>query len=575
MIELENTVINYVKTIDEVNQYKRWLGERRDWLAFDSETGGLEWWKQPLRLVQIGDADTAWVFRADRWLGVVEETLLAYEDRIVGQNIGFDWRFLKAQGNINISWANLFDTKIMAHLLDPAKSTSLKALGSRYLSPKAKKLQGTLEAAMTAQKWGWADIPFDYEFYWGYAGFDCILTARLAEDLYPQVQANYQNVFDMEMQVARICSNMEMRGARVNLEYCDQKYQEITEYCTAIEGWCLEQYNIRPSQTQQVAIKLVEEGVDLSKTTESGLWAMDKDVLEGIDHPLAQAVLEHRQKTKIGNTYFRNFLQMHDNGVLHPSINTLGARTARMTIQNPALQTLPRGTVVRDAFIPHPGEKLFSVDFAGIEARLFAHFAEEKEMIQVFHEGFDPHRYTAQQVFQVDEPTSQQRQIAKNATFALLYGAGPEKVGITAGITTEQAELFLTTYKTRFPGVDRFMKTVERVAKQRLTDEKVGYVKTPMGRKLVGEKDKLYALVNALIQGAACDVFKRALVDLDNAGFGEYMILPVHDEVIFSAPEDISINEIVSCMEDLRSFRVPLTCEASKPLDKWGDKTRG
>ncbi len=572
MIDLENVELHYVESIEEVNNFFNWLGLKRDFLSFDLETGGLSFWRDALRLFQLGDCNTAWAFRGDRWLGVLEEVMNKYEGPICGHNVYFDVRTTEFN-NIHVPKKNLHDTMNMSHIIDPVKSVALKTRTSSMLSPQAKKLSGALAGAMKEQGWGWDTVPVDFPIYHFYGAFDCILTARLAEAYYPQIQAEFQDVYDLEMETSRICSNMEVQGTRIDLPYCNEKYVELTKYCQDAELWCLENYGVRPSENQQVAIALVKDGVDLSKTTASGQWSTDKDVLEGLEyHPLARTVLGHRQASKIRQSYFSNFLSMNDNGVLHPSIRTLGAKTGRMALSTPALQTIPRGSVVRNAFIPFEGQKMLSVDYSGVEARLFAHFANEEGLIKVFREGFDPHSYTAQQVFGVETPTKAQRQVAKNATFCMLYGGGPEKMGWTAGISTEDAAAFLDAYKARFPGVDRFMKSVEQVARERLKTEGRGYVKTPIGRRQIGVKDKLYALVNALIQGTSADVLKRALVDLDMAGFGKYMLLPIHDEILFSIPEEVDVNEIINIMEDRDSFRVPLICEASPLLEKWGDK---
>lgn len=579
MTAIEESVINVVNTIDDVMEYKRWMGERRDWLAFDSETGGLEFWAQPLRLVQIGDQDTAWVFRADRWLGAIQDTLPSYDGKMVGQNVGFDVRFLDYRGGIKLGWHNLHDTRTMAHIINPNRSTSLKSLGASFLSPQAKRLQGTLQAAMAKQKWGWADIPLDFPIYTGYAGLDCILTARIAEKFWPEIEASYLSVYELEMQVARICSNMEMKGTRIDLEYCENRYEEILYYCEAIEAWCLANYNVRPSQTQEVATKLVQEGVDLSKTTPTGLWSMDKDVLDGLDHPLAKAVLGHRQKTKIGSTYFANFLSMHDNGVLHPSINTLGAITGRMSIQNPALQTLPRGSIVRDAFLPRPGMGWVSADFDAVEMRLLAHFCQDPAMLAAIRgEDIDIHTSMARLMYQDDSISKRdnRRQIMKNGNFAKIYGAGIERLAVTAGVSVEETQQFLDVYDVRFPGVKSFMRKVENVAKQRLMSEDEGYVKSPLGRKHSAKKDKFYTLVNYLVQGTAADVFKQSLIDLDMAGFGEYLLLPVHDEAAFELPLEQAeklVPEIEQTMTQT-NWSIPLTVSAEGPFARWGDKSR-
>jgi DNA polymerase-1 len=579
---MEDTVIHFVESCADIEDYLRWLSEDREWLAIDSETGGLEFWKQPLRLVQVGDTQEAWVFRADRWLGVIEETIEKYDDRWVGQNLPFDIRFLDAQGGIKFPWSKAHDTKTMAHIINPNRSTSLKSLGASFLSPQAKKLQGTLQAAMATQKWGWGDIPLDFPIYWGYAGVDCILTARIAEKFWPEIEASFLPVYELEMQIARICSNMEMKGTRIDLEYCDARYQEILQYCESVEQWCLENYGVRPSETQSVATKLVQEGVDLSKTTPTGLWSMDKDVLEGLDHPLAQAVLGHRQKTKIGSAYFENFLKMHDNGVLHPSINTLGAVTGRMSIQNPALQTLPRGSIVRDAFIPRPGFGWISADFDAVEMRLLAHFCQDPGMLAAIREGdatgSDIHTEMARIAYDDFSITrkDQRRQTFKNANFAKAYVAGTEKFAWTAGLPLDEATAFLDMYDERFPEVKSFQRKVINVAKQRLASEGSAYVLSPLGRRHTEKQDKIYALVNKLIQGTAADAFKQSLIDLDMAGFGEYLVLPVHDEACLELPLEQAKDMVLEIEKVMTQsgWSVPLTVSAEGPFARWGDKSR-
>lgn len=566
MSNIEDAKITFVKTIDDVNEFFRWLGERRDWLAWDTETGGLEFWKQPLRLVQIGDTDTAYVFRADRWLGAVEQALTQYEGRLVGQNVGFDHRFMDYQGGIKLPWHNQNDTKVMAHAIDPTKSTSLKTMSARFLSPKAKALQGALHSAMAKQGWGWADIPYDFEIYWGYAGLDCILTARCAEYFWPDIERDYLGVYNLEMEVTRVCSNMEMRGVMINLPYVEEMYEQIQEYTAAVEKWCVQTYGVRPSETQRVATKLVELGVDLSKTTATGLWSLDKDVLEGVEHPLAQAVLNHRQKTKIASTYFANFISMHDRSVLHPSINTLGARTGRMSTNTPAVQTLPRGRIVRDAFVPRPGHVWTAVDYDNIEMKLLAHFCQDPRMLEAARTS-DLHLAMAKIAYGDDTITKgdARRQTFKNANFAKAFVAGLEKFALTAGMELEPAKEFLDFYDKEFPGVKAFQRKVEHVGKNRLASQGRAYVKSPLGRIHFAEENKLYTLVNSLIQGTAADAFKQSLVDLDNSGFGDYLLLPVHDEVDMEIPND-SVEEILPEVERVMTqthWSVPLTVSAS------------
>lgn len=571
---IEEAECRLIETTNDVSDFMRWLGQSRSVLAFDVETGGLSYHKNPLRLIQFGDADGGWAMRWDRWSGVALEALTKYEGQMAAHNASFDIHFIEYNSDIKIPWGQVNDTMLMSKVLSPNTSAALKTCSAKLISKDAKRAQGALASAMKEQKWGWNDIPYDFDLYWGYGIVDTILTARLYDEFLPQVESEFEEVYTLERSVSRICNGMERRGVAIDLPYCERMYEEIIKFTQDVEQYCVETWGVRPSESQKVAEVLRKEGVDLTQLTETGKWAMDKVTLGEVRHPLAELVMQHRQKTKVGSAYFQNFLEMHHNGRLHCSIRTMAARTGRMSITDPALQTIPRGTVVRDAFLPNEGETFNSIDYSGIEARLFAHFANEEGLIKVFHEGFDPHTYTAQQVFNVEIPTKAQRQVAKNCTFCMLFGGGVDKMAWTGGITVEEADAFLQAYKKRFPQVPVFMKTVEATAKHRFKTEGRSYVKTPLGRLQVGDKGKDYALVNALIQGSAADVMKKALINIDNAGYGEHLLLAIHDEALFSLPSEINLNDIKDVMEDHTSFRVPLVCEASGGFDCWGDKSR-
>lgn len=579
---IEEVELNFVEDFSDVQQFFHWLSDDRgrNWLGFDTETTGLNPFAPgaALRLIQFGDVNTGWCFRADRWLGVAEQVFKNYQGRITGQNLWFDVRWTQAHsGNsrIEVPGSKMFDTKNMGHILDPTKSTSLKAMSARFLSPTAKKLQGALDAAMKAQKWTWATIPYDFDIYTMYAALDPVLTARIAEDFWPKIESEFLDVFELEAEVSRICSDMEVRGIRVDLTYCNEKYSEILEYTSNAEQWCLDNYGIRPGQSQEVAMALIREGIDLSKTTATGDWAMDADVLEGLDHPLAKTVLGHRKSTKIGSTYFRNYLEGHTNGFLHPSINTLGARTGRMTINNPAAQTLPRGRLVRDAFVPRDGSTWLCIDFSNIEMKLFAHFVQDPGLLDAARSS-DMHLETARRLF--NEPDMQKsdprRQLSKGGNFAQSFVSGIPKFASTMGVTYDEGAEFFKIYDENFPGAKKFQKAVISAVMQRQKEDGAGrgWVRSPLGRKHYGDKGKEYACVNYLVQGTAAEAFKMALVDLDRSGYGEYMLLPVHDEQNFEIPTE-SAEELKHDIEEImvrHNYSLPLTVEGS--LGKsWGE----
>ena len=561
----------------ETSTFKRWLGERRPVLAFDTETGGLEAWAQPLRLIQFGDAMKGWVIPWHMWGGVALEAFASYDGELTAHNLKFDAGFIERHCNIKFPWHRSHCTYIQAHLIDSAGVHGLKPLAQRLVDPRATTGQEILGQAMKAQGWTWATVPVEFPGYWCYAAVDTVLTARIHEQQHPQVASSYADVYELELAVARIVNGMEMRGARIDLDYCERKLQDLELAYDAIQKWCLEHFGVRNiGSNAQVADALVAHGVELTEKTATGKWKLDEEVIESLHHPLADAVRNAKKAKKIASTYFTNFLQYHDDGRIHPNIKFLEARTGRMSITKPALQTLPRGRIVRDAFIPSENNVLLSADYDQIEMRLLAHYCRDPGLIDAINSG-DLHTETARRVY--GDPTLQKkdprRQTAKNAGFAKIYGAGVEKFAKTAGIPIEEASAFLRGYDAMFPGVRSFQQQVELVARQRSAAEGVAYIKTwPLGRRLPADPGKEYTLVNYLIQGTADDVLKRALVDLDLVGLGDMLVVPVHDEVILDVPAS-EVAEVTALVRETMTqsdWVVPLTAGVEGPFERWGEK---
>lgn len=550
-------------------------------LAIDTETEGLEFWKCKVRLIQVGDATAGWAFPWPMWAGPALEAIARYDGDIVMHNAKFDVTFIEEHlPGYEVPKARLHDTMIMGHLLAPNEHKGLKAMCMRYLGSYASTLQHALDEAMSTNKWTWATVPIDFPMYWGYACVDTILTARLYDIVSPRVFEEFKEVYELEMAVMHILMAMERKGARIDLAYCATMRDQLGKYVEDATTWCKDTYGFTPGSNKSVTAQLVADGVPLYKRTKTGALALDDEVLEDLenqDNELARVVRGTRKATKIRSTYFDNFINMHHNELLHPSINQLGARTGRMSVQNPALQTLPRGRVVRDAFIPREGNALIMADSDQIEMRLLAHFSQDPGLIAAIMAG-DLHTETARRVY--GDPTitkkDPRRQTAKNAAFAKVYMAGVEKFALTAGISVPEARAFLDGYDVQFPGVRAFQQHVDQVTVGRYRNEGAAYVVAPSGRRHVADGVKeAYKLVNYLIQGTAADVLKEQLVSLHMAGLGEYMILPVHDEVVFDVPLDVVddvIPEISRAMNVLHKWVVPITVGVDGPFQRWGEK---
>jgi DNA polymerase-1 len=110
---------------------------------------------------------------------------------------------------------------------------------------------------------------------------------------------------------------------------------------------------------------------------------------------------------------------------------------------------------------------------------------------------------------------------------------------------------------------------------RRLKSEGQGYVHTWTGRRLPCDEDRVYTLVNYLIQGGAAEVFKSNLVKLDKADLTEYLIVPVHDEIVLQAPRDQAqeiMKVVQECMTTTEGWSVPLTSGIDGPMENWGEK---
>jgi DNA polymerase I len=579
VIDVSTVTLNLVDDFDEAQNFMRWLGERRSVLAVDTETGGLQWWRDPLRLVQFGDGQTGWAIPWEEWSGLVKEAFRRLDGStpIAMHNAPFDVRYLERNG-CRLNRSVCHDTRVMAHLVDPINPTGLKPLGVRYVDPQLAHLQSDLKGDFARNGWTWASVPFDFGPYWTYGALDTVITANLFEHLRPLVR-EYERAYELEIASQLVLCDVVTRGIRIDVAYCETKYAELLEYVDSMTSYIAETYNGCGVSNRAIAAQFLRDGIDLIETTPTGEWQMTSEILEGIDHPLAADILARKRAQKIASAYFRNMIEQSDGDVLHPDINPIGARTGRMSISNPAVQQIPRGRVVRDAFIAREGNKLVDIDYDQVEQRLNAHFTADENMIAAFADvdenGGDFFTNIARQIYgdETIQKSDPRRQTAKNVSYAKAYGAGLDKVALMAGISEAEAASFLAMYDSTFPGVRRFMSTVEQTARQRLTDEGEAYVKTAWGRRLPADDGQLYALVNYLIQGTASDLLKQKLVDLDSAGLAQYIVLPVHDELLFDVPEE-DVEEVapalVEVMRETEAFAVPLTC-AAEIGNTWGE----
>lgn len=382
---------------------------------------------------------------------------------------------------------------------------------------------------------------------------------------------------DYDLPLVPILYQMESRGIMIDRDLLSSYSKELATDVQAVEieihKQCGEIFNIgSPKQLGQVLFGKM--GLPSGKKTKTG-FSTDNEVLEAIDHPVAKMILNWRELTKLKSTYVDAIPQLADkDGRVHTTFNQALTTTGRLSSTNPNLQNIPirteRGARIRKSFIAPHGRKLVSADYSQIELRILAQITDDPGLVRAFEQGHDIHAATASEVFEVklEAVTPEMRRQAKAVNFGLAYGQGAFGLAETLGISRTEAQNIINRYFMRFAKVKDYMTETVELAK------KNGYVETIFGRRRYilefqskngavrkfGER----AAINAPIQGAASDLVKKAMIDVEKKIVGRKdieMLLQVHDELVFEVDDGISpdvLDDVKSTMQNAAQFKVPL-----------------
>lgn len=578
-------MLKIVESVEDIFDFWDWLADQ-PFVAVDTETTGIDTFARDfsVRLAQVGNTSEAWVFDFQRWRGVIEEMFKKFNGRLVMHNSKYDVHAFAAEGVI-VPWHSLDDTMIALRLAEPDQSAALKAASDRHISRGASGSQQDLHEAMRVNKWDWATVPLDFPTYVMYAGLDVVLTSRLYEA--DALQAGFKSpVYQMEMEVRALANTMERNGLRIDHEYSVQKSSELRAEALLLRNSVESEYGFSPTSTQALGRWMLTNATHLiTKTTASGAPSTDKETLERIMNDgsgeaasLAKKVLRIRHTEKLASSYFDNFVDLSDdNNVLHADIETLAARTGRMSIRKPGLQTLPRVSddpetkIVRRAVIPREEDHvLVSCDSDQIELRLAAALSEDHAMIEAFIASDDFFTTLMRQIY--NDPTAQKsdsrRAAVKTTMYAKTYGAGAAKIAMAAGVTEERIRELLKGMAVAYPDYTCLGDRYEREAR-----DNEGWVTNPYGRRLRVDEGREYTATNYVIQSAAADVLKRSIVDLGHAGLEDFLVIPVHDELVLSVPKDDAeeVTRLVEKVMTCTDFALTLTASAGSPALTWAD----
>jgi len=385
---------------------------------------------------------------------------------------------------------------------------------------------------------------------------------------------------DVEQPLIRVLAKMELAGIAVDVEQLEEISREMTEQVTTLEAQVQrlagEDFNVN-STAQLRHILFDKLGLVPQKKTKTG-YSTDAQSLERLRgrHEIIDTLLAYREVEKLRSTYGTGLLsEVAPDGRIHASFNQTVARTGRLSSDQPNLHNIPvrsaLGRRFREAFVPAEGFELLVADYDQIELRVIAHLAEDPGLIEAFRTGVDIHAATASRVFGVEtsEVTTAMRSKAKMISYGLAYGMEAYGLSQRLSVPVEEAAAILDQYFVAFPNVRAYM--TRTVGEARLR----GYTETLFGRRrYLPELDSPNFRVrqaaerqamNAGIQGLAADIFKVALVHLDDElsrrRLVSRVVLQVHDEILVE-----SLLSEADEVRDLTESVMKSACELAVPL---------
>lgn len=504
------------------------------------------------------------------------EALCAPEVKKAGHDIKDTLRMLGAMGLPLEGW--VFDSAVAAYLLDPTASRyELGKLTQRYCG------FTVMDGADDDGQFSLLDDggKLTARLLSEAAAVACLrerLSGKLAENGLTWL---FENV---EIPLCPVLARMELAGFLVDERALGAFGAMLSGQIDALTGeiYALagKTFNINsPKQLGEVLFdKLL---LPAPKKTKTG-YSTNADVLEKLRplHPIVDKILEFRELSKLKSTYADGLAKViAPDGRIHTNFQMTVTATGRLSSTEPNLQNIPirreLGGEIRKMFVAPEGRTLVDADYSQIELRILAHISGDSHMINAFLTGEDIHRSTAAQVLGIppEEVTPQQRSHAKAVNFGIVYGISAFSLSEDIGVSVAEARNYINTYMAAYRGVADYMEKVIAEAKE------TGVARTLYGRirpmpelkasnftvRSFGER----VARNMPIQGAAADIMKIAMVNVDRAlresGLDARLLLQVHDELIVECAEsdaDTVRALLKREMEGAATLTVPLTVEA-------------
>ena len=488
----------------------------------------------------------------------------------VGANILYDLEWLRGDLGIRVR-GPFYDIQVAEPLLDENKQGgySLNNLAKHYLN--VEKEEEGLEAA--AKSYGVDPKGGLWQLHSKYVGRYAEADAQLPISIFQiqkkiLIEQDLWEIFTLESELTDLLLDMRFLGVRVHIE----KAYELSKDMLDQERRILDDLRINPWSSKELQRLFEHEKIPI-RYTDAGNPSFTREYLEHLNYPIVKKIVEYRILSKNRRDFIDGLiLKQNIGGRLHAQFHQLrndrfGTRSGRFSSSNPNLQQIPSrhpywGPLIRGLFLPDSGFRFGRFDYSQQEPRLTVHYGE-KCGLKGANEAGDKYRQDPKTDFHqlIAELTGLPRKQAKTVNLGLAYGMGKYKLANEMGVSIEEAEPILQKYHSNAP----FIRQLANKCADRSTTARE--IVTILGRKRRLSDGSHHKALNALIQGSAADMTKKAMLDLSETYTPH---LQVHDELCFSIADDRDVDTIKTIMEEAITLTVPVKVDVTLGKN-WGD----
>ena len=548
------------------------------------------------------DAATAWRY--------IKDQAASFKGAIVGANLPYDLDY-SAENGIHFT-GDLLDVQVAEPLLNELR----RSFSLDNIATDGYKLPGKDETQLNLAAKAWGVNPKSQmhelppEQIGNYAAQDCRLPLQILRRQERLLEeAGLMDVWRLESKLLLVLLKMRRRGVRIDFDRLDQ-----------LETWALEQEisalarinhlvgsTLTAAETNKPAVLgpiLSGLGFEVPVTEKTGQDSVKAKWLEGLNHPVADAMVRAKKFNKVRTTFVESIRAHQTNGRIHCTLrqgigeddsgDEGGARYGRLSCKAPNLQQQPArdpeiGPRWRSIYLPDEGGSWCKGDYSSQEPRITAHYAAESKspggaaMVQRYIDNprLDYHQTIA-------DIMSKPRKPAKTIGLGLNYGMGEGLLATSLGLPTEmksftkrvngqkktieylgagpEAMALIVQYHAAVPYAKDLSVRMKKKA------QRVGYVKTWDGRRCRFPRvmrdgrwqfDWTEKAMSRVVQGTAAGQMRKAMVDADAAG--HKLQIQVHDELNKTSDSHADGRAMTQIMVDAMEFRVPMIVDM-----EWG-----